>query len=229
MLTHKLVQQWVDWDVEAPARLSGRRTLTSLRSWNNHTRPSSGNYHWITEFLCTLSIAHPHKRHDYFLWLGVDIIKFESRWFIPALEDYHQFWWALHLVNGWWPEVNAWHQEFLWRPLLHIEPRSLYLVFESMGYPMYISLHYHCKNKLKNSYALWFADDNTMVSLVRGLVISVVRNTDCPPQETLCELCAKAGLYWCMKGKQMSDKAVDKCPICICAERGRRWLMGTFI
>jgi hypothetical protein len=34
-------------------------------------------------------------------------------------------------------------------------------------------------------------------------------------QETLCELCAKAGLYRCMKGKWISEKALDKCPVCI--------------
>jgi hypothetical protein len=112
-----LVQQWVDWDAETPARLSGRGTLTSSRTWNNRARPLTGDYNWVTDFFGAFSIAHPRERRDYFLWLGVDIIEFESGWFILALEDYHQFRWALTLVDGEWPEVDAWRQEFLRRPL----------------------------------------------------------------------------------------------------------------
>jgi hypothetical protein len=74
--------------------------------------------------------------------MGMDIIEFDSGWFILALKDYHQFEWALELVDGKWAQVVEWRERFLRFPLRHIKPRSLCLAFESAGYAMYISLNY---------------------------------------------------------------------------------------
>jgi hypothetical protein len=153
--------------VETPARLSGRGTLVSSWTWRNCANPPSGDYSWITEFLGAFAIAQPPHRRDHFLWLGVDIIEFDSGWFILALEDYHQFKWALELVDGEWAQVAEWHERFLRYPLWHIEPRSLCLVFESAGYAMYISLNYQHDNRLDHSYSLIFEDNLSVTSLVR--------------------------------------------------------------
>jgi hypothetical protein len=189
------------------------------QNWQTRTNPPSGNYHWITEWLGAFSIAQPPTRRDHFLWLGVDIIEFASGWFILALEDYHQFEWVLELIDGEWAEVAEWRAKFLRFPLRHIEPRSLCLVFESAGYPMYITLNYRRDNRLDHPYGLLFEDDLSVMASVSLICRSSFAGLTSPSQETLCELCAKAGLYRCMKGKRASKKALDKCPVCIRAQQ----------
>jgi hypothetical protein len=199
--------------------LSGCGTLVSSRNWRTHANPPSGNYHWITEFLSAFSITQPPTRRDHFLWLGVNIIEFASGWFILTLEDYHQFEWVLELVDGEWAEVVEWRAKFLWFPLQHIEPRLLCLVFESASYPMYITLNYQRDNWLDHPYGLLFEDDLSVTASVSSTCRSSFAGLTSPSQETLCELCAKVGLYRCMKGKQVSEKALDKCPVCIHAQQ----------
>jgi hypothetical protein len=85
---------------------------------------------------------------------------------------------------------------------------------------MYISLHYCRENKVEKGFALQFLDDNTVLSSVRSSLTPLFPcPTNLSSQENLCELCAKAGMYRCMKGKRMSDKAADKCPVCIRAQQ----------
>jgi hypothetical protein len=144
----------------------------SSRNWRTRANPPSGNYHWITKFFGTFSIAQPPIWRDHFLWLGVDIIEFSSEWFILAFKDY-QFEWVLELLDMEWAEVAEWREKFLQFPLWHIEPHSLCLVFESAGYPMYITLNYRCDNRLDHPFGLLFEDDLLVTASVSSAACSV--------------------------------------------------------
>jgi hypothetical protein len=129
------VQEWIDWQDDTPAQLQGQSRLVfgvyeEDREWT-----------WYPEYLGVFSVAQPPSRRPVFIQLGFDLLVFPSGWFMLALEDYPQASWALQVLERNWIQAEEWRLRFLRRPLRHIEPRFLCLVFGDAGYPLYITLN----------------------------------------------------------------------------------------
>ena len=148
-----------------PANLQGRTTLVRAI---NPIRSVDGNYAWWPEYLGVFSIAQPPSRREFYLTMGMDILVFPSGWFVLALEDYSQWSWALQVLKHNWPEVQEWRERFLERPLRHIEPRHLSLVFGKAGMPMFANLQWRRKARAA-PYALEFHPDGRVDASVSNI------------------------------------------------------------
>jgi hypothetical protein len=89
-----IVQDWIDWNTETPGLFQGPSTLVLAPiSTDSQTHLTEDWMTWVPAYLGAFSITQPPHHHHAFLQLGLDIIRFESGWFVLALEDCKQFEW----------------------------------------------------------------------------------------------------------------------------------------